>query len=99
MKTCFTPRLRIEHGRLVLEFATKIRVPIELVAVARNAADGIPLTKREQMILDGILKGMANKEIANALNLSVRTVKFHVSSVLLKFGVKSRSELQHLFIK
>jgi predicted ArsR family transcriptional regulator len=35
----------------------------------------------------------ANKEIASRLNITVRTVKFHVSSLLSKFGVETRAEL------
>jgi Bacterial regulatory proteins, luxR family len=36
---------------------------------------------------------LANKEIAASLNLSERTVKFHVSSLLIKFRVRGRMEL------
>jgi DNA-binding NarL/FixJ family response regulator len=87
------------RGRLILEFTAVLRIPILLEPIALTAAQGISLTKREQMTLDAILKGMQNKEIAAALNLSVRTVKFHVTGVLRKFGVQSRGELQHLFTK
>ena len=51
------------------------------------------LTRREKEVLDGILRSLANKEIASELNLSERTVKFHVSSLLSKFKVHSRMEL------
>ena len=40
-----------------------------------------------------MLRSLANKEIASELNLSDRTVKFHVSSLLSKFKVHSRMEL------
>jgi DNA-binding CsgD family transcriptional regulator len=53
----------------------------------------VKLTRREEEVLDGILRSLANKEIANELNLSERTVKFHVSSLLAKFKVRSRMEL------
>lgn len=36
---------------------------------------------------------LANKEIANSLNLSERTVKFHISSLLAKFCVRGRIDL------
>ena len=39
------------------------------------------------------MKSLANKEIASDLNLSERTVKFHVSSLLAKFRVRGRMEL------
>ncbi len=51
------------------------------------------LTRREEEVLCGLLKSLANKEIAANLNLSERTVKFHVSSLLAKFRVRGRMEL------
>jgi DNA-binding CsgD family transcriptional regulator len=36
---------------------------------------------------------MKNKEIALRLNISERTVKFHVSNLLAKFGVRRRADL------
>ena len=39
------------------------------------------------------MRSLANKEIAASLNLSERTVKFHVSSLLTKFRVRGRMEL------
>ena len=39
------------------------------------------------------MRSLANKEIAASLNLSERTVKFHVSSLLSKFRVRGRMEL------
>jgi hypothetical protein len=39
------------------------------------------------------MRSLANKEIAVSLNLSERTVKFHVSSLLAKFRVRGRMEL------
>jgi hypothetical protein len=44
-------------------------------------------------VLDAVLCNRANKEIASKLNITVRTVKFHISSLLSKFGVESRAEL------
>ena len=51
------------------------------------------LTRREEEVLSGLMKSLANKEIAANLNLSERTVKFHVSSLLAKFRVRGRMEL------
>lgn len=54
---------------------------------------GMKLTRRETEVLEGVLHSLANKEIAIKLNLSERTVKFHVSSLLAKFNVRGRMEL------
>ncbi len=50
------------------------------------------LTEREQDVLELIGQGMANKEIAQRLFISERTVKFHVSAILAKLGAGNRTE-------
>ena len=50
------------------------------------------LSRREQEVLDLIAKGKTNSDIAHALFISVRTVKFHVSSILAKLNVRNRTE-------
>ncbi len=62
---------------------------------ATNGADqsGVEdLTDREQDVLELIGQGMANKEIAQKLVISERTVKFHVSAILAKLGAGNRTE-------
>ena len=51
------------------------------------------VTYRQQQVLDRIALGKSNKEIAAELYISVRTVKFHVCSLLRRYGVNSRIEL------
>lgn len=65
----------------------------KLLEAGRSAKSAVRLTRREDEVLDGILRSLANKEIASELNLSERTVKFHVSSLLAKFKVRGRLEL------
>ena len=50
------------------------------------------LSKREQEVLDLIALGKTNNDIANKLFISIRTVKFHVSSILEKLHVRNRTE-------
>jgi DNA-binding NarL/FixJ family response regulator len=51
------------------------------------------LSRREQEVLDLLLENLSNKEIASKLNIAERTVKFHVSNLLNKFGVRRRADL------
>ena len=65
----------------------------ELLAAGRALGAGVKVSRREQEVLDWILQGCANKEIASKLNVAERSVKFHVSSLLAKFGVTDRVAL------
>jgi DNA-binding NarL/FixJ family response regulator len=51
------------------------------------------LSRREQEVLSSLLENLANKEVASRLHISERTVKFHVSNLLAKFGVRRRADL------
>jgi DNA-binding NarL/FixJ family response regulator len=51
-----------------------------------------PLSEREMEVLDCVVKGMSNKEIASLLGISHQTVKNHVTSILRKFGVEDRTQ-------
>ena len=51
------------------------------------------LSAREREVFGLILQGLTNKEIAARLCISLRTAKFHVSSILRKCGVRSRVEV------
>jgi len=53
----------------------------------------IVISRREHEIMEGLLLNLTNKEIANRLNISERTVKFHVSNLLVKFNVQRRADL------
>ncbi|MEV4112850.1 AAA family ATPase [Nonomuraea sp. NPDC049695] len=61
---------------------------------SEEAADGHPLglTARELEVLREVTKGRSNREIAEALFISVKTVSVHVSNILAKLGVATRGE-------
>ena len=65
----------------------------QLLQAGHAVGSSVRLTRREEEVLGGIMRTLANKEIAASLNLSERTVKFHVSSLLAKFRVRGRMEL------
>jgi DNA-binding CsgD family transcriptional regulator len=65
----------------------------KLLQAGHSVGSSVKLTRREEEVLGGVMRSLANKEIAASLNLSERTVKFHVSSLLMKFRVRRRMEL------
>jgi DNA-binding CsgD family transcriptional regulator len=66
----------------------------QLLTAGRAVASEVKISRREQDVLAGVLQNLANKEIAAKLNVAERTVKFHVSSLLAKFGVADRMALK-----
>lgn len=68
-----------------------------IVARIKSIGNGAPsrgfdlLTDRERQIIELIADGMTNKEIAEKVNLSNKTVRNYVSSILQKLGVTSRT--------
>jgi DNA-binding NarL/FixJ family response regulator len=50
--------------------------------------DQIKITRRDQQVLDLLLQGCSNKEIASELAISPRTVKQHLRMLFLRAGIK-----------
>ncbi len=72
----------------------QLRRPAERLIRSCPVMDApVPLTAREREVLAGILQYLSNKELAVKLKISVRTVKFKISALLLKFQVGRRSGL------
>lgn len=57
------------------------------------------LTARERVIVEQVLQGKDNQNIASSLQLALGTVKAHVHNILKKTGVSTRQELTQLFWK
>ena len=55
-------------------------------------------TKREADIIDGVLQGKGNSQIASSLNLSGNTVKTHLQKIFHKTGVSTRTELVYILM-
>jgi NarL family two-component system response regulator LiaR len=71
-----------------------------LIATATRSSPGTyKLSDREREVLALMVKGMTNRQIAQQLSVSNSTVKFHVSSVLSKLGVASRTEAVSLALQ
>jgi DNA-binding CsgD family transcriptional regulator len=64
-----------------------------LVHRSMLAKGNVHLSEREREVLNHVLQGKPNKIIAAELYITVRTVKFHVSKLLEKYGCRSRNDL------
>jgi DNA-binding NarL/FixJ family response regulator len=90
-------RMTVKGRQLVISIPFRLRAQAEPAGDKPGALADPFLTPRHRQILDGILAGSQNKEIAAKMGISVRTVKVHVTAVLKLFGVHSRYEIQKAF--
>ncbi len=66
------------------------------------SGDGHPasaLTAREQQVMEMLARGMTNREIAEHLEISIKTVDTHRGHVLKKLGLRNNSELTRFAVK
>jgi DNA-binding NarL/FixJ family response regulator len=69
------------------------RIASKIVArVSSPASFRSPLSERERSVLRLVAAGQSNKQIAHALSISERTVKFHVTSILNKLNADNRAQ-------
>lgn len=81
------PTLAPEAAQALIHSATRPKTP------------GYDLTEREKEVLALMVEGLNNPDIADRLVVSRSTVKFHVSSILAKLSVSSRTEAVALAVQ
>ena len=57
------------------------------------------LTPAERRIVQLLAEGKSNKEVANAHNISVKTVETHRANIMRKLGMRSMSDLVHYAVR
>ncbi|OHD09215.1 MAG: hypothetical protein A2Y34_14620 [Spirochaetes bacterium GWC1_27_15] len=92
------PLLYLTQGIIFIIFTAKqyildITITNDLNKDKKQTFDKYNISGREQEIVDLILKGLANKEIANQLFISENTVKTHIKNIYEKIGIKNRYSL------
>ena len=68
-------------------------------AAGQPPKPGLDLTERERVVLALMVEGLNNTQIAGRLTVSPSTVKSHVSNILTKLGVSSRTEAVTLALR
>jgi DNA-binding CsgD family transcriptional regulator len=86
--------LALLRGRLWVPSEVLLAFVKEMKTVLdRQLLAGQSLTAREGQVLQLLFRHLTNKEIAQQLNISERTARFHVSNVLSKLGLENRRNL------
>lgn len=60
--------------------------------MARQTAQGLVLSRREQQVMDGLVRGLSDKEMARELSLSRHTVRSYMKRLFLELGVHNRTQ-------
>lgn len=82
---------RVMEGEVVIHPRVANRLVRELARNEKKKND-VRLTKRERDVLALLVKGHTNKEMAEAMFISEKTVKNHLTSIFRKLGVKDRTQ-------
>jgi DNA-binding NarL/FixJ family response regulator len=84
----------VKRGEMWMPRALLVRLLLERVeAEARDADIDTKLTRREGEVVDYVRRGLANKQIADALAVREDTVKKHLRNAYAKLGIHRRSEI------
>lgn len=95
------PRAELFNAIRVIHAGGTLLQPVVASKLLRrlNAPSSGELTERELEVLRLLGRGRTNKEIAAALTITERTVKFHISSIFNKIGASNRTEALTLAVQ
>jgi DNA-binding NarL/FixJ family response regulator len=82
----------VSQGGSLLQPVVTTRLLAHIRSSGESLASLSALTGREREVLQQVARGSSNKQIAIALSISERTVKFHVSAILRKLNAANRAE-------
>lgn len=80
------------RGQSILESQVAAKMMNRLRKPEASRLPHHDLTEREMEVLRLIAQGKSNQEVADALFIGVKTVKFHVTNILAKLGVDDRTQ-------
>lgn len=83
---------QVYSGNSTLHPAVARKLLQEISQPSRQQGEEEPLTERENAVLKLVAQGRSNREIANELTISEATVRTHVSHILAKLELSSRTQ-------
>lgn len=84
-------RLERAHSESAVWIAKDVARQIRKLSAPKPSGLSL-LTIREKEILHHVANGFSNPEIATALEISIKTVQFHLKSIFIKTGTSGRAE-------
>ena len=106
-KTYYSSIHKTQHGNMQIDIYIKNNnkkeaqfvIVMEFLNEEQMTADyKFKFSKREAEIIDGLIQGKNNLQLAKTLNLSENTIKTHIKSIYKKTGVSNRTELAYLLM-
>ncbi len=82
----------VRHGPSFSDIEEQKSIPVAPEAQHPKDVRMVPLSEREMEVLRLITEGCSNKEIAQKLSISLRTVKYHTTSIYTKLQVNGRAQ-------
>ena len=92
-RSCWTAIRAVSRGEQV------IPPGVEQLLAPGDGHPASALTAREQQVMEMLARGMTNREIAEHLEISIKTVDTHRGHVLKKLGLRNNSELTRFAVK
>ena len=89
------PRMELFNAVRVVDRGGSLLQPVVASRLMEHLSEperAETLTPRERTVLGLLARGLQNKEIAGELNITERTVKFHLSAIYAKLGAGNRTE-------
>jgi DNA-binding NarL/FixJ family response regulator len=85
--------LKVVNGERVFSKSIMKLIRDQRMTYDQTNEDNVSLTKRENEILKLVAEGKSNKQLAEELKVSIRTVETHRHNLIKKFGIKNASQL------
>jgi NarL family two-component system response regulator LiaR len=83
----------VYHGTPALQPSIALKLMDELKNPSDLPATDAPLTAREMDVLKLVARGLSNRQIANKLSITIRTVHAHIRSILSKLQLANRTQV------